>query len=146
MYKGHILVGDEYTFFVSNEALTDPLLRIFLFETCEPCDEYESMPSVIEKLIAHHTFFPRKLKYVIGTKSAKDESPNIEMAVVFPDYISHDRVHLLFDRLLYAGFVHFTKNGPSISGESISLRLMPGPNDLHVLKRCLGDNYWRGKF
>lgn len=147
MYVGHILIGEEDTFFVSNTELVGPLVSLFRINTCSDCDRYEDMPNVIEKLVTQRTFFPRKHKYVIGVRSEGSSEPNLlEMAVVFPDHLFHDQTRPMFDRVLYAGFVHFTKNGPVVSGNSLGLSKAPGPTDRHVLKRCLGDNYWRGKF
>ena len=147
MYVGHILIVGEDTFFVSNAELIEPLASLFRVDSCAVCDQYEDMPNVIEKLVTQRTFFPRKLKYVIGVRSdGSSGSSLVEMAVVFPEHLYHDQMRRLFDRVVYAGFVHFTNTGPVTSGESIGLNRRPGPTDEHVLKRCLGDKYWRGKF
>lgn len=146
MYVGHILIGNEDMFFVSNAELVGPLSTLFRTNSCAVCDQYADMPSVIEKLVTQRGFFPRKLKYVIGTVSTNCDPSLTEMAVIFPDYIFHADMQFLFARILYAGFVQFTKNGPVVSGNSVGLSKAPGPTDRHVLKRCLGDNYWRGKF
>ncbi len=148
MYIGHILVCPEQTLYCSNAELIEPLKSLYEHTWAGPCDEYPLMGEKIETLLTPRSFFPVKYKYVIGTKQFDPEGPLdlTEMAVVFPQDIYHDRMAFLFDRVLYAGFVHFTRHGAVPSGESIGLRKHPGRSDHHVLKRCLGDKYWRGKF
>jgi hypothetical protein len=64
---------------------------------------------------------------------------------IFPSYVTHQ----FFAKNLYpgrevtsAGFVSWTKDGPSAWGESVSLKLKSKPEDTERMRRQMGIEDW----
>lgn len=146
-YVGHILVREDVdsAIYCSNAELLLSLRDMFHYTWSGPCDEYEHMETHLEYL-CRNVIFRHRFKYVIGTMNTNGPLDFLEMAVVFDASLPHSCISSIFDRVLHAGFVKFAPNSLVAYGESLQLKKYSGPTDIHVLKRCLGDKYWRGKF